>query len=70
MPERVKDQRHYQPAAPELEREFPGWAVVRRGKLWHASYGVHEAIGEDTDELREAIIAAKHRLGMWNVQPK
>lgn len=69
MTERVKDQRHYEPSVIELEREFPGWSIARKGKLWYASYGVHEALGEDRAELRESIIAAKHRLGIWDVQP-
>ena len=67
MTERVTDQRHYRPSALEVEREFPGWSVVRKGKFWHASYGIHEATGEDTAELRESIISCKHRNGIWDI---
>jgi hypothetical protein len=60
--EDVKDQRHYVPAtAIDLEREFPGWLVSRKGLTYYASYGVNEVCGEDLGELRDGIIAWKWR---------
>ena len=63
MSERVTDQRHYEPQAPdEIEKEFPGWHVWKGvNNLWYASLAktsppVVVESAEDLVDVRDQII--------------